>query len=72
MNSYQLMVDAEPFLWTLTQATDEYGPRDRTRAFYFADPGPFRAFNECEPSRSLSVHGGPATPEEKERGLNPV
>lgn len=71
VNSYQLMVDGEPFSWTLTQGSDDYGPRDRTRGFYFDEPGPFRAFTECEPSRSSNLHGGPASPDQKERGLEP-
>ncbi len=71
VNSYQLMVDGEPFSWTLTIGSDGYGPRDRARGFYFAEPGTFRAFTECEPSRSLNVYGGPAAPEQKQRGLGP-
>lgn len=49
---YQLIVDGAPFSWPLTVGTDDYGPADTARGFYFTEPGTFRAFTECEASDS--------------------
>lgn len=50
LTNYQLMVDGQPFAWTLTIGTAYYGPKgqDAARGFYFHGPGTFRTFAMCD------------------------
>jgi hypothetical protein len=47
LNEYQLMVDDEPFSWTLTNGG--YGPTQAARGSYGARPGVFQLWTPCGP-----------------------